>query len=198
MLHKGLDVQVIEEARKQDCFDIVMGGLMYSQHPLLVDELSTILSTLNKHLTRPGILSVLRRCHSILSIAEDDPYHASLRDFLTDESRATSRLFLAPATCHGRLVVGCFSAIADSFRDASSVPSRYAFMSWHYHACSVLITSRGDDEGLGEMEGMVQEMIKAIDLKWVERLIIWAISWTTPGSMVMNLPPKKVQEWILT
>ena len=173
---------------------------MYSQHLLLVDELFTILSTLNKHLTTPGILSALRRCHSI-SIAEDEtinPYHGSLRNFLTDESRATTRLFLAPATCHGRLMVGCFSAIADSFRDASFVPSRYAFMSWHYHACSVLIAISGDDEGLGKMEGMVQEMIKAIDLKWVKRLIIWAISWTTPDSMVMNLPPKKVQEWILT
>ena len=144
-LHKGLDplyAQVIDEARKQDCFDIVMGSIMYLKSPLSVNDLSTILLTLNKHLTPPGIFSALRRCHSILSIPEGstiNPYHASLRDFLTDKSRSTT-LFLAPATCHGQLMLGCLSAITRASREGTNV-QQYALIQRSYHACTFLIES---------------------------------------------------------
>ena len=202
-LHKGLDslyVQVIDEARKQDCFDIVMGSLMYLKSPLSVSDLSGILFSLNRHLTRHGVLSALRRCHSILSIAEGrtiNPYHASLRDFLTDQSRSTA-LFLAPATCHGQLMLGCLSAITMAFRVGNSGP-RYALVSWYYHTCSFLInTNSGDSEGLGEMKDEVQALVKEIDLEWVKFWLLDALCWERVGSLSVELPSTKVQECNLT
>ena len=201
-LHKGLDslyVQVIDEARKQDCFDIVMGSIMYLKYPLSVADLSIILFTLNKHLTPSGILSALRRCHSILSIPERstiNPYHASLRDFLTDHSRATT-LFLAPAMCHGRLMLACLSAITNAFREGSTGP-RYALVSWYYHAYSVLTTSSGDSETLGEMKGEIQELVKKIDLDWVKSWLIESVHWERVMHLSVELPSTKVQSWNLT
>ena len=197
-LHKGLDplyAQVIEEARKQDCFDVVMGSIMYLKSPLSVDDLSSILFAFNKYLTTPGILSALRRCHSILSIVEGrtiNPYHSSLRDFLTDQSRAMT-LFLAPAMCHGRLVLGCVSAITRAFRDGTSAP-KYALLFWYHHACSALTTSSGDSEGLGDLKDEVQELVKTIDLNWVKSWIIQASRWTVTKDLIVELPPTKVQE----
>ena len=195
--HKGLDplyAQVIEDARKRDCFDIVMGSIMYLKSPLSVDDLSTILFTLNKHLTTTGILSALRRCHSILSIAEGktiNPHHASLRDFLTDKSRSTT-LFLAPATCHGRLMVACLSVITRAYRDGTAGP-RYALVSWHYHSCSVLSTSSGD-EGLGEMKDEVEELVKKIDFDWVKSWLLEALYWAGAKYLTVELPSTNVQE----
>lgn len=50
-LHTGLVslyAQVIEEARKQNCFDIALRSLTHLKSPLSVDDLSSILLTLNK------------------------------------------------------------------------------------------------------------------------------------------------------
>jgi hypothetical protein len=125
-LHKGLDylyVQVIEEAKKCEYFDIIMGSIMHLRYQLDIDYLSQILLTLNEHLMSPGIHIALRRCHSILVIPNDnskiEPYHASLRDFLTNKSRLET-LFQAPATCHGWLMFGCLSAITRAFSDGHS------------------------------------------------------------------------------
>jgi hypothetical protein len=196
-LHKGLDylyVQVIEEAKKHKFFDIVMGCILYIRYPLSLDDLSGILLPLDKHLTASGILSSLRRCHSILAIAEGrtiDPYHASLRDFLTDESRA-STLFLAPATFHGRLMLACFSAITRAFSNGN--PGEYAFLSWYYHACIFLTSSGGDGEGLGEMRNKVEELVKKIDLNWVKSWMSEALLWAGIPYFRVKLPHKKVQE----
>ena len=195
VLHKGLDplyAQVIEEARRQDCFDIVMGSLMYLDYPLLVDDLSSILFTFNKFLTSAGILSALRRCHSVLSIGNTiNPYHASLRDFLTDQSRATT-LFFAPATCHGRLMLACFSAIDNAFHEGTHAP-RYAHESWYYHASSFLTTCSGDIEGLGEMKDEFQELVKKVDLNWVKSWLTKAIYWQPVMFLRVELPSTKVQ-----
>ena len=167
---------------------------MYLKYPLSVDDLSNILLTLNKHLTSAGILSALRRCHSILSIGEGssiNPHHASLRDFLTDQSRA-STLFLAPATCHGRLVLACFSAIDKGSREGTSGPE-YALVSWYYHACSVLITS-GDIEELGEMKYEAQALVKKIDCNWVKTWLMEAVNWKGVTFLRFELPSTKVQE----
>ena len=201
-LHKGLDplyTQVIEEARKQDRFDIVMGSIMYLRFPLSVDDLSIVLFTLNKYLTASGILSALRRCHSILSIAEGstiNPYHASLRDFLTDQSRAAT-LFLAPAAYHGQLMLACHSAITRAFREGTDGP-RYALVSWYYHACSFLVTSSGHSEGLEEMKDEVEALVKEIDLDWVKSWLLDALYWERVGSLSVELPSIKVQEYNLT
>ena len=197
-LDRGLDslyAQVIEEARTQDFFEIVMGSLMYLKYPLSVDDLSIVLLSLNKHLTSAGILSALRRCHSILSIGEGStisPYHASLRDFLTDESRA-STLFFAPATCHGRLMLACLLAITKPSREGTSRPP-YALVSWYYHTFSVLITRNGDIEGLGGMKDEFQGLVKLIDVSWVKSWLIQALRWTEVLYLKFELPSTKVPE----
>ncbi|KAF8225374.1 hypothetical protein L208DRAFT_1211222, partial [Tricholoma matsutake] len=138
-LHKGLDplyTQVIEVARERKYFDIVMGAIMHLRYSLTVNELSMVLLTGNKGLDGPGVRFALVGCHSILDIPGDNTeitsYHASLRDFLTDQSRSNI-LFYAPATSHGQLMVGCLGAITKSFSDGSIAPE-YALISWHHHA----------------------------------------------------------------
>ena len=197
-LHKGLDplyAQVIEEGRRQDYFDIVMGSLMYLRNPLSVGDLSMILFTLNKHLRPPGILSALRRCHSILSIGAGstiNPYHASLRDFLTDQSRAAT-LFLAPATCHGRLTLACLSAITRAF-GVNSYGPKYALVAWYCHACSFLNTSSGHSEGLRDVEDEIRGLVKNINLNWVKSWLIQVFYWRGMAYLKSELPSTKVQK----
>jgi hypothetical protein len=181
----------VEEAKKHKFFDIVMGSILYIRFPLSIDHLSGILLTVDKYLTASGILFVLRRCHSVLAIAEGEtivPYHASLRDFMTDESRA-STLFLAPATYHGRLMLACFSAITRAFSDGN--PGEYAFLSWYYHACFFLTSSGGDGEGLGEMRNEVEELVEKIDLNWVKSWMLEALLWAGIRYFRVELPPRK-------
>jgi len=187
-LHKGLDylyVQVIEEAKKWDYFDIVMGSIMYLRYPLGIDDLSRILLALNEHLTSPDIRIALRRCHSILVIPNDNseikPQHASLRDFLTDQSRSET-LFQAPAICHGQLMFGCLSAITRAFIDGTCAPE-YAVLSWYYHAGFFLSTG-GAGEGLQEMKDRSQELFNLfmkIDLNWVKL-------WMTEALLLAGVP----------
>jgi len=177
--HNGLDylyVQVIEEAKKWEYFDIVMGSIMHLRYQLDIDSLSQILLTLNEYLTSPGIRIALCRCHSILVIPNNnsqiEPYHASLRDFLTDKSRSET-LFQAPATCHGWLMFGCLSAITRAFSDGTR-PSEYGLISWYYHACSFLSTGGASDE---ELKGKAQEMFMKIDLNWLKLWMAEALCW---------------------
>jgi hypothetical protein len=180
-LYKGLDylyAQVIEEATQWDCFDLVMGSIMYLRHQLDINDLSRILLTLDEHLTSTGIRIALRRCHSILVIPNDnsmiEPYHASLRDFLTDKSRSET-LFQAPATCHGRLMFGCLSAITRAFSDGTRAPE-YGVISWYYHARSFLSTG-GAIKGFEELKDKAQELLTKINLNWVKLWMTEALCW---------------------
>jgi RecA/RadA recombinase len=139
-LHKGLDplyTQVIEVARKRKYFDIVMGAVMHLRYSLTVNELSAVLLTVNEGLDGPGVRFALAGCRSILDVPGDSSeiksYHASLRDFLTNQSRSNI-LFYAPATSHGQLMVACLSSITRAFSDGTHAPE-YALVSWYYHAC---------------------------------------------------------------
>ncbi|KAF8226611.1 hypothetical protein L208DRAFT_1406822, partial [Tricholoma matsutake] len=181
-LHKGLDplyTQVIGEAKKWDYCDIVMGTLMHLRYPLPIDELSTVLLTYDNSLESDGIRFALDGCHSIVIIPRDNTeikfHHASLRDFLTDQSRSNT-LFYTPAMSHGQLMVGCLGAITRSFSDGSIAPE-YALISWHHHA-SLFLSALGANEGLGGLKGEAEELVKKIDLKWVkvwlEQALLWA------------------------
>ncbi len=195
-LHKGLDNlyrQVIEEATKWDNFNIVMGGLMFLRYPLNIDDLSGILLTLNKHLTSTGILFALRRCYSIIAIPEDNSsikmYHASLRDFLTDQSRS-GPLFCSPATCHAQLMFACLSAVTRAFDDNIHAPE-YALVSWYYHACSFL--SAGVTGG-GLEEIRDEGLVKKIDLKWVKSWMAESLYWVGLGYLRVEFATKKVRQ----
>jgi hypothetical protein len=164
----NLYIQVIEEASEWDYFSIVMGSFLYLRHPLSILELSSILHPLYRHLTMSGIHYALGGCHSILAITNDntaiEPYHASLRDFLTDQSRSQT-LFHPPATSHGRLAFACLSAITRAVNDGTPAPE-YALISWYYHSCFFLSVGKGS-EGLEELRDEARELVKRIDLNWV-------------------------------
>jgi hypothetical protein len=194
-LHKGLDklyMQVIEEASEWDHFSIVMGSLLYLRYPLSVADLSIILQALHRHLTMSGIRSALGGCHSLLAITNDDtpiePYHASFRDFLTDQSRSQS-LFHPPATSHGRLMFACLSAITRAFNDRKRAP-KYAVVSWYYHSCFFLSAGEGSEE-LEELRDEARELVKKIDLNWVMVWMAEALCWAgVPYLRKVKFPTK--------
>ncbi len=180
-IHKGLDnlyTQVIEEASEWDYFSIVMGSILYLRHPLSINDLSSILHALYRHLTKSGIYYALGGCHSVLAIRNDSTeiksYHASLRDFLTDQSRSQT-LFHPPATSHGRLMFACLSAITRAFNDGNPAP-KYAVISWYYHSCFFLSASEGNEE-LEELKDDARELVKKIDLNWVRVWMVEALFW---------------------
>jgi len=185
ILHEGLDylyAQAIEEAMKGDSSDIVMGSLMYLRTQLNIDDLSQILLPLDEYLTSPGIRIALRQCHSIPVILNHNspikPYHASLRDFPTGQSRSGTP-FDSPAACHRRLLFECLSAITKAFSDGTGAP-KYALVSWYYHACSSLSTD-GVIGGLENLKDETQELSRKIDLNWVK-------SWMIEALLVESLP----------
>jgi hypothetical protein len=199
-LHKGLDplyTQVIEEAKTWDSCDIVMGPLMYLRYPLSIDKLSTVLLTyIDNSQENVVIRFALGGCHSIV-IIPDNTYteitfhHASLRDFLTDQSRSNT-LFYNPAMSHGQLMVGCLRAITRSFREGSDAPE-YALISWHHHA-SLFLSARGASEELGGLKEEAEELIKKIDLKWVKVWMVQALYWAGIPYFRGELTQKKVRE----
>jgi hypothetical protein len=87
-VHKGLDPlyrQVITDAQECEHFDTIMGSLMHLRDLLTIDCLSKLLA-----LDVSEVWMGLDGCHSVLLIPEHDheavrPYHASLRDFLTNK-----------------------------------------------------------------------------------------------------------------
>ncbi|KAF8220037.1 hypothetical protein L208DRAFT_1417263 [Tricholoma matsutake] len=182
-LHKGLDplyTQVIGEAKKWDYCDIIMGTLMHLQYPLTINKLSTVLLTYDNNLESNVIHSALGGCHSIMIILRDNTeikfHHASLRDFLTDQSQSNT-LFYTPAMSHGQLMVGCLRAITRSFSDGSIAPA-YALISWHHHA-SLFLSALGANEGLGGLKDEAEELVKKIDLKWVKVWLVQALGEST-------------------
>ncbi|KAF8671195.1 hypothetical protein AX14_005755 [Amanita brunnescens Koide BX004] len=202
-LHKGLDSlydQVIREAKKWDNFDIVMGSLMYLRYPLTIDQLSAVLLNVDSRLDSPVICSALRGCHSILTIPADfdteiEFYHASLRDFLTDESRSGlgspfPTLFYTPTMFHAQLMVGCLGAITSAFNNDTIAPE-YALVSWYYHAGLFLSVPLGS-EGLGGLrDEEAEELVKKIDVKWVKSWLVQALGWAGVPYLIQQLPLKE-------
>ncbi len=179
--NKGLDnlyIQVIEEASKWDYFGIVMGSLLHLRYPLSAYDLSSILHPFHRHLTMSGIHYALGGCHSILAITDDytaiEPYHTSLRDFLTDQQRSQT-FFHPPATSHGRLMFACLSAITRAFNDGKLAP-KYAVVSWYYHSCFFLSAGDGSEE-LEELGDGAWELVKKVNLNWVRLWMIEALCW---------------------
>src|SRR5436190_3181315 len=119
---------------------------MYLREPLAIDDLSELLE-----LKVSEIRTALRGCHSVLAIPEDSaesirPYHASLRDFLTDQERSRE-LFCAPGASHTTLVFHCLKAITNAFNNGNDAPA-YASTAWYYHASS-LLSKANTEQGLG-------------------------------------------------
>ena len=199
--HRGLDylyIQVIEEASEWDYFGIVMGSLLYLRYPLSVNGLSIILHPLHRHLTMSGIHCALEGCHSILAITDDytaiEPYHASLRDFLTDQQRSQT-LFHPPATSHGQLMFACLLAITRAFNDGELAP-KYAVVSWYYHSCFFLSAGDGS-EGLEELRDGAWELVNKVDLNWIRLWMIEALCWAGVPYLREVKFPTQVRKWYI-
>ena len=139
--HRGVDPlydQVLSVAREFDYFRRVVGTIVYLREPLTVPELGQLLQ-----LQSGCIRLALRGCQSVFAVpdAEDEsirPYHASLRDFLTDRNRAKDH-FLDPQLYHVRTLVDCLQLIGISGNSAGNgIPLSYACQNWCYHLSSVL------------------------------------------------------------
>jgi hypothetical protein len=141
------------------------------------------------------ILAALEGCRSILFIPEEDfdtvrPYHASLRDFLTNEERSNN-FFLAPAKYHAMLMIRCLKA----FRNGDTVPE-YALVSWNYHANSLLSTVSANQE-----PEELQSEVERIDLDWVKSWMTGALFWEGVKHLRLDVPsidlPKTHWAWAM-
>jgi uridine kinase len=141
MLHRGVDPlyeQVLSVARESDYFTQVVGTIIYLRYPVALKELGQLLQ-----LSSSCIQQGLRGCQSVFVIPDNDqelvrPYHASLRDFLTDHNRAQSH-FLDPQEFHVSILVHCLKLIGmnESYPEDDS-HLRYACKNWGYHmSCAV-------------------------------------------------------------
>jgi DNA polymerase III delta prime subunit len=198
-LHKGLDplyTQVIEVARERKHFDIVMAAIMHLRYSLTINELSVVLLTIDNGLDGPAVRFALAGCRSILNVPGDNTeiksYHASLRDFLTNQSRSNI-LFYAPATSHGQLMVACLSTITRAFSDDTHAPE-YALVSWYYHAC-LSLSAHGLSEGLGGLKDEAEELVKKINLKWVKVWMVEAVQLAGVSYLRGQLTQEKVRDW---
>ena len=169
-----------------------MGSLIYLRSPLAINDLSSVMLAFDEHLMSTGIRYALGGCHSILIIPEDTPiesYHASLQDFLTDQSRSMA-FFCAPAICHGRLMFGCLWAITRAINDEKQAPE-YALISWYYHACCFLSATHVGEE-LEEQDDETHELFKKINVNWVKWWMIEALSYAGLPYLRAEFAPSKV------
>ena len=135
--HDGLDnlyMRVFSDAPSDDRFERVLGTIMLLRDNLSVSALGNLLQ-----LPAPKIVSTLLEVQSVLMIpGEDDqpiqPFHASLRDFLTLKLRS-GKFYINPPTRYLLIVTDCMAAMA--MRPLNGIVynggQRYASMNWCYH-----------------------------------------------------------------
>jgi hypothetical protein len=142
-VHTGVDPlyhQVLSGAKRFHYFDRAIGAVMFLHKPLTINAIEHLL-----HL-RPGcIRQALRGCQSILLIPYDDhtgsiqPYHASLRDFLTSPDRARGH-FLDATTHHTYILADCLKLLASLEEETEGGRHLdYACQNWSHHFLSVLM-----------------------------------------------------------
>jgi archaellum biogenesis ATPase FlaH len=192
-LHNGMDPlynQVMSEAQQCENFDLVMGTLMYLRQPLSIRGLAWLL-----RLDVSDIRKALDRCHSVLVIPdnEDDsvrPYHASLRDFLTNKERSW-QYFLAPAKFHALIAIECLRTITDSLT-GEEAPPKYACMAWYYH-CSSLLSEANTSQDFRSLCRQVEAAMKTINPIWVKHWMVETLAWAGVRYVQqVELPSSKV------
>jgi hypothetical protein len=172
MAHKGVDPlydQVLSEARNFENFERVIGAIVYLREPLPVCELGQIL-----RLQSSQIRLALRGCQSIFTIPNIDgesvqPYHASLRDFLTDGNRAKGH-FLDPMEHHVFILVDCLKLITTSVENdaASGVHLDYACRNWCYHFSLVLVHQGAISFMESQFGGEMVNLMKKMEKQWLK------------------------------
>jgi len=134
--HYGVDPlyeQVLSQAQAWSAqFHRVLGTIIYLQHPLCLHDLGQLLQLSSNH-----IRQALDGCQSVLVLPDSDqdsilPYHASLKDFLTNVNRAKGH-FLDPMIYHVMILVDCLELIGQVHEDKRGQPLGYACQQWCYH-----------------------------------------------------------------
>jgi len=136
------------------------------------------------------IRTALNRCHSVLIVPDDDnkdiqPYHASLRDFLTSQGRSLA-FFCAPAEFHAKILIACLKAITGGFR-GNDKPHKYACIMW-YHHCSSLLSWANASQDFQSLCHDVNIEGNKINLKWLKYWMVEALTWTGVGYIKVDLP----------
>jgi hypothetical protein len=170
--HQGVDAlyrQVITEAQECENFGVVIGALMHLADTIRITCISELLG-----LSISDIRISLDRCHSILLIPDDDthsirPYHASLRDFLTNKERSQS-LFCIPSDSHVKLMVGCVNDLTQACK-MDGHPLMYSCSYWGHHTSMVLSHASTKTQSL-----LLPGIAGQIDLQWVKHWLIRLIS----------------------
>jgi RecA/RadA recombinase len=193
-VHAGVDplyAQVINEARVYEDFDRVIGSLMYLERPLTINQLARLLRMEANH-----ILLALQGCRSILSIPDDydksiRPYHASLRDFLTDCNRSDIH-FLDPVKHHAQVTTNCLEVISESLparmNDNGTLPDeplKYACLSWYRHYSHVLSHEHPSPD-LKFVCGDINIAMKTVDLQWLEYWLLEVVAFVNPGDVKLE------------
>jgi len=166
--HTGVDPlynQVLSEAQQFDHFERVVGAIMFLRpHPILtVHALEQFLQ-----LQSGGVRLALRGCQSILVIPNQDedgtiqPYHASLRDFLTDHNRAGNH-FLDAMKHHISILVDCLNCITADTENNTGGGKHvdYAWQNWCHHFSLVLLHGRDN----GHIESSLRDWLAAVIMK---------------------------------
>ena len=118
-------------------FRRVVGTIIYLQQPISIHELGQLLQLSSNH-----IRQALDGCRSIFVVPDIDqqavlPYHASLKDFLSDVNRANIH-FLDPKIYHVSILVDCMQLIGMVHENQGGRPMWYACQQWCYHLSSAL------------------------------------------------------------
>ena len=182
--------QVISEAQERTNFKRVIGTLMYLRYPIPLAELALLL-----RLDIPDIRVALAQCHSVLLVPENEddsirPYHASLRDYLTDQERSGDG-FCAPAQSHASIAVNCLRAITDCL-GSEDKPSEYMCIAWYYH-CSCLL-SRIDGSEHVHLCSEVKAGMDTVNVDWLRYWMVEALTYAEVPYVRYDLPSAKVSE----
>jgi hypothetical protein len=142
--HAGLDPlysQVLLDAPRGHDVKHFLGTIVLLKDFLSITSLGVLLQR-----EPADILRALLGIQSIIMIPSDDdhpvqPFHASLRDFLTTETRSRN-LFIDPPTYHIILTVGCLNVMAVPPEDEvyRGEVQQYACNHWCYHFHQSLTT----------------------------------------------------------
>jgi hypothetical protein len=193
-VHAGVDplyAQVISEARVYEDFDGVIGSLMHLRRPLTINQFAQLL-----HVDANHILVALQGCHSVLSIPEDynepiQPYHASLRDFLTDYNRSDIH-FLHPVKHHARIVTNSLQLISEMLpvrmnntTTVAEQPLQYACLEWYRHHTQLLLHECANED-IKSVYQDVNIALKTINLKWLQYWMLEAIVYVEPSELTLQ------------
>jgi len=147
-IHAGIDflyMQVLSTALQSPHSRLVIGTLMLLSRPLQINAMAQLLQ-----LTPAVIRDALRGCHSVLIIPDDDdgtikPYHASLRDFLTDDSRSED--YSVDPALNQTITQYCMHIMTSSLMNDAigNEPLPYACQNWTHHFSVMLASGRGSE-----------------------------------------------------